>query len=104
MSVRQLNTVDTYTTAFNRATLEFTEAAGYAPRADELIWMCREGLKPQVKTFLAARGAITELKQLQEVALEIDATMYSSRINGISSSSSFRPHGQRSSHGHSHHF
>src|SRR6202171_171486 len=99
MSMRQINTVDTYTTAFDRATLEFTEAAGYAPRDDELVWMYREGLKPQIKTFLAARGVIDDLKRLQETALEIDASLYHTRINNsIPSSSSYKQHANRSSH------
>ena len=81
MSMRQINTVDTYTIAFDRATLEFTEVTGYAPRTDELVWMYREGLKQQIKTFLAARGIINDLKQLQEIALEIDASLYNTRTN-----------------------
>jgi hypothetical protein len=79
MSMRQISTVDTYTTAFDRATLEFTEVTGYAPREDELVWMYREGLKPQIKTFLAARGVINHLKLLLEIALEIDASLYNPR-------------------------
>src|ERR1700730_8805889 len=91
MSMKQINTVDGYTTAFDRATLEFTEAAGYAPRTDELVFMYREGLKPQIKTFLAARGAIDDLKQLQEVALEIDASLYGTRGSSTNSTTSFKP-------------
>jgi Retrotransposon gag protein/Zinc knuckle len=103
MSMRQINTVDTYTTAFDRATLEFTEVTGYAPREDELVWMYREGLKSQIKTFLAARGIINNLKQLQEITLEIDASLYNTRTsNNISPSSSFKSHAHRSSYSNTH--
>jgi hypothetical protein len=88
MSMKQIGTVDNYTTAFDRATLEFTEAAGYAPRMDELVFMYREGLKPAIKTFLAARGVINDLKVLQEMALEIDAAMYNNRGSNNTNSSS----------------
>jgi hypothetical protein len=90
-SVRQITTVDGYTVAFDKTTLELTEAAGYAPREEELVFMYREGLKPQIKTLLVARGPITILKPLQETALEIDAALYNTR--GTSGPSGY-PHGR----------
>src|ERR1700675_1119895 len=81
MTMKQISTVDGYTTAFDRASLELAEVAEHAPRDEELIFMYREGLKPQIKTFLAARGTINNLRGLQEVAMEIDAAMNSSRSN-----------------------
>ena len=103
MSIKQTSSVDNYTTIFDRATLEFTEAAGYAPRGDELIWMYREGLKPQIKALLVARGAINDLKQLQEIALEIDAALYGSRDSSTGSTTSFKPHQHKHSSSNSHH-
>ena len=103
MSIKQTSSVDSYTTIFDRATLEFTEAAGYAPRGDELIWMYREGLKPQIKALLVARGAINDLKQLQEIALEIDAALYGSRDSSTGSTTSFKPHQHKHSSSNSHH-
>ena len=78
-SIRQLTSVDSYTVAFDKTTLELTEAAGYVPREEELIFLYREGLKTQIKTLVVARGTITSLKQLQETALEIDAALYAAR-------------------------
>src|SRR6202048_809999 len=92
MTMKQIGSVDGYTTAFDRASLEFAEVAEHAPRDEELIFMYREGLKPQIKTFLAARGTINDLRELQEVAMEIDAALNSNRNNNnMTSSSSFRP-------------
>src|ERR1700730_7507627 len=103
MSMKQISSVEGYTTAFDRASLELAEVAEHAPRDEELIFMYREGLKPQIKTFLAARGTIDNLRELQEVAMEIDAALNSNRSNNnMSSSSSFRPSscksGQSSNH------
>src|SRR3982074_274955 len=92
MTMKQIGSVDGYTTAFDRASLELAEVTGYAPHDEELIFMYREGLKPQIKTFLAARGTINDLRELQEVAMEIDAAMNSNRINtNTSSSTSYKP-------------
>jgi hypothetical protein len=92
MSMKQISSVEGYTTAFDRASLELAEVAEHAPRDEELIFMYREGLKQQIKTFLAARGTIDDLRELQEVAMEIDAALNSNRSNNnISSSSSSRP-------------
>src|ERR1700704_3198491 len=92
MSMKQISSVEGYTTAFDRASLELAEVAEHAPRDEELIFMYREGLKQQIKTFLAARGTINNLRELQEVAMEIDAALNSNRSNNnISSSSSSRP-------------
>src|ERR1700730_17182023 len=95
MSMKQISSVEGYTTAFDRASLELAEVAEHAPRDEELIFMYREGLKQQIKTFLAARGTIDNLRELQEVAMEIDAAMNTSRSNNninSSSSSRFSPH------------
>src|SRR3981081_3360028 len=93
MSMKQITSVEGYTTAFDRASLELAEVAEHAPRDEELIFMYREGLKQQIKTFLAARGTIDNLRELQEVAMEIDAALNSNRRsnNNMSSSSSFKP-------------
>ena len=48
-SIRQLTSVDSYTVAFDKTTLELIEAAGYVPREEELIFLYREGLKAQIK-------------------------------------------------------
>src|SRR6202163_2797646 len=95
MTMKQIGSVDGYTTAFDRASLELAEVAGYAPHDEQLIFMYREGLKPQIKTFLAARGTINDLRGLQEVAMEIDAALNTNRSNNnmnSSSSSRFSPH------------
>src|ERR1700687_3377946 len=95
MSMKQIGSVEGYTTAFDRASLELAEVAEHAPRNQELIFMYPEGLKQQIKTFLAARGTIGNLRELQEVAMEIDAAMNTSRSNNnmnSSSSSRFSPH------------
>src|ERR1700681_2757593 len=92
LTTKQLGSVDSYTTAFDRATLELTEVAGQAPRDEELLFYYKEGLKAPIKTFLAARGAIANLRELQEVAMEIDAAMNSNRINiNTSGSTSYKP-------------
>src|ERR1700737_795057 len=103
LTTKQVGSVDSYTTTFDRATLELTEVAGQAPRDEELLFYYREGLKSPIKTFLAARGAITNLRELQEVAMEIDAAMNNNRINtNTSSSTSYRPPQHKNSHfGHS---
>ena len=88
--IRQINTVESYTTAFDRALLEFIEVAGYQPIAADTLFMYREGLKPQVKTFLAARGTINDLKELQAIALEIDASLYNT--HGISNNTNTLGH------------
>src|ERR1700730_4998926 len=103
MTMKQISSVEGCTTAFDRASLELAEVAEHAPRDEELIFMYREGLKQQIKTFLAARGTIGNLRELQEVAMEIDAAMNSNRgSSSMSSSSSFRPSscksGQSSNH------
>src|SRR6202171_5069471 len=91
-TMKQIGSVDGYTTAFDRASLELAEVAGSAPHDEELIFMYREGLKSPIKTFLAARGTIGNLRELQEVAMEIDAALNTNRSNSnMSSSSSFRP-------------
>src|SRR4030088_1583657 len=93
MSMKQISSVEGYTTAFDRASLELAEVAEHAPRGEELIFMYREGLKQQMKTFLAARGSIGNLRELQEVAMEIDAALNNSNRsnNNMNSSSSFKP-------------
>src|ERR1700681_2565825 len=103
LTTKQVGSVDSYTTTFDRATLELTEVAGQAPRDEELLFYYREGLKSPIKTFLAARGAIANLRELQEVAMEIDAAMNSNRINiNTSNSTSYKPQPHKSSHsGHS---
>src|ERR1700682_5046622 len=68
LTTKQVGSVDSYTTTFDRATLELTEVAGQAPRDEELLFYYKEGLKSPIKTFLAARGAIANLRELQEVA------------------------------------
>src|SRR4030088_165823 len=89
MTMKQIGSVNGYTTAFDRASLELAEVAEHAPRDEELIFMYREVLKQQMKTFLAARGSIGNLRELQEVAMEIDAGLNSNRNNSnITSSSS----------------
>src|SRR6202165_1632046 len=99
MTMKQIGSVDGYTTAFERASFELAEVAEHAPRDEELIFMYREGLKPQIKTFLAARGTIDNLRELQEVAMEIDATMNTSRSNNnMNSSSSFGPSLHKNNH------
>src|ERR1700682_38298 len=99
MTMKQIGSVDGYTTAFDRASLELAEVAGYAPHDEELIFMYREGLKSQIKTFLAARGTINDLRGLQEVAMEIDAALNSNRSNNnMTSSSSFRPSLHKNNH------
>src|SRR3979490_1889677 len=97
LTTKQVGSVDSYTTTFDRATLELAEVAEHAPRDEELIFMYREGLKQQIKTFLAARGTIDNIRELQEVAMEIDAALNSNRSNSnMSSSSSFRPSSYKS--------
>src|SRR6202048_375030 len=81
MTMKQIGSVDGYTTSFDRASLELAEVAGSAPHDEELIFMYREGLKSQIKTFLAARGTIDNLRELQEVAMEIDAALNINRSN-----------------------
>src|ERR1700694_2337897 len=99
MTMKQISSVEGYTTAFDRASLELAEVAEHAPRNEELIFMYREGLKPQIKTFLAARGTINDLRGLQEVAMEIDAALNSNRSNNnMTSSSSFRPSLHKNNH------
>src|SRR3981189_806685 len=96
MSMKQISS-ESYTTAFDRASLELAEVAEHAPRDEELIFMYREGLKPQIKTFLAARGTIGNLRELQEVAMEIDAALNGNRSNNnMSSNSSFKPSSYKS--------
>src|ERR1700737_371541 len=98
MTMKQISNVEGYTTALDRASLELAEVAEHAPRNEELIFMYREGLKPQIKTFLAARGAIDNLRELQEVAMEIDAAMNTNRGSSSMSSGSFsRPSSHKSS-------
>src|SRR6202022_2426632 len=103
LTTKQVGSVDSYTTTFDRATLELTEVAGQAPRDEELLFYYRERLKSPIKTFLAARGAISNLRELQEVAMEIDAAMNSNRINiNTSGNTSYKPQQHKSSHfGHS---
>jgi len=103
LTTKQVGSVDSYTTTFDRATLELTEVAGQAPRDEELLFYYREGLKSPIKTFLAARGAISNLRELQEVAMEIDAAMNSNRINiNTSGNTTYKPPQHKSSHfGHS---
>src|SRR3981081_293937 len=103
LTTKQVGSVDSYTTTFDRATLELTEVAGQAPRDEELLFYYKEGLKAPINTFLAARGAITNLRELQEVAMEIDAAMNSNRINiNTSGNTSYKPQQHKSSHfGHS---
>ena len=92
LTTKQLGSVDGYTTAFDRATLELTEVAGQAPRDEELLFYYKEGLKAPIKTFLAARGTIANLRELQEVAMEIDAAMNSNRVSiNTSGSTSYKP-------------
>src|SRR6202048_3466760 len=99
MTMKQIGSVDGYTTAFDRASLELAEVAGYAPHDEELIFMYREGLKPQIKTFLTARGTINDLRGLQEFAMEIDAALNSNRSNNnMTNSSSFRPSLHKNNH------
>src|ERR1700730_12691942 len=99
MTMKQIGSVDGYTTAFDRASLELAEVAGYAPHDEELIFMYREGLKSQIKTFLAARGTINDLRGLQEVAMEIDAALNNNRSNNnMNSSSSSRPSLHKNNH------
>src|ERR1700738_5162838 len=100
MTKKQTGSVDGYSTAFDRASLELAEVAGYAPHDEELIFMYREGLKQQIKTFLAARGTIDNLRELQEVAMEIDAALNNSNRsnNNMNSSSSFRPSPHKNDH------
>src|SRR3982074_3499911 len=57
--------------------MELADVTSATPNNEELVYYYREGLKPQIRTFLAARGTITDLKQLQNVALQIDAAMFS---------------------------
>src|SRR3981189_1979482 len=92
-----------HTLSLPSTTLELTEVAGQAPRDEELLFYYREGLKAPIKTFLAARGAIANLRELQEVAMEIDAAMNNNRINtNTSSSTSYKPPQHKNSHfGHS---
>src|SRR6202035_3216050 len=77
VAVKQIGSVEQYTIAFDRATMELADVTSATPNNEELVFYYREGLKPQVRTFLAARGTITDLKQLQDVALQIDAAMFS---------------------------
>src|SRR6202171_5055000 len=103
MTMKQIGSVDGYTTAFDRASLELTEVTGYAPHDEELIFMYREGLKSQIKTFLAARGTINNLRELQEVAMEIDAALNSNRNNNnMNNRSSFRPAPHKNDHSNNH--
>ena len=78
-AVRQIGSVEQYTIAFDRATMELADVTSATPNNEELIFMYHEGLKPQIRTALAARDTITNLKQMQTVALQIDAALYSSR-------------------------
>src|ERR1700682_1310103 len=78
-AVRQIGSVEQYTIAFDRATMELADVTSATPNNEELIFMYYEGLKPQIRTALAARDTITNLKQMQTVALQIDAALYSSR-------------------------
>ena len=95
MTMKQISSVEGYTTAFDRASLELAEVAEHAPRDEELIFMYREGLN----TFLAARGTIDNLRELQEVAMEIDAALNSNRSNNnMNSSSSFKPSPHKNDH------
>src|ERR1700738_2263693 len=99
MSMKQISSVEGYTTAFDRASLELAEVAEHAPRDEELIFMYREGLKSQIKTFLAARGTMDNLRGLQEVAMEIDAALNTNRSNNnMNSSSSFGPSPHKNDH------
>src|SRR6202165_5036194 len=99
MTMKQISSVEGYTTAFDRASLELAEVAEHAPRDEELIFMYREGLKSQIKTFLAARGTIDNLRELQEVAMEIDAALNGNRSNNnMNSSPSFRPSPHKNNH------
>jgi multidrug efflux pump subunit AcrA (membrane-fusion protein) len=56
-NMRQLSSVEVYTTAFDKTTLELTEAAGYAPRDDELMFLYREGLKKDIRAIVRTMGA-----------------------------------------------
>src|SRR6202171_6513828 len=78
-AIRQISTVEQYTIAFDRATMELADVTSATPNNEELVFMYHEGLKPQIRTALAARDTITNLKQMQTVALQIDAALYSSR-------------------------
>src|ERR1700730_3950854 len=103
MTMKQISSVEGYTTAFDRASLELAEVAEHAPCDEELIFMYREGLKPQIKTFLAARGTIDNLRELQEVAMEIDAALNNNRSNNNNNSNSFfRPSPHKSDHSNNH--
>src|SRR6202790_13849 len=103
LTTKQLGSVDGYTTTFDRATFVLTEVAGEAPRDEELLFYYREGLKSPIKTFLAARGTISNLRELQEVAMEIDAAMNSNRVNiNTSGNTTYKPPQHKNSHfGHS---
>src|SRR6202049_2909781 len=101
--MKQISSVEGYNTAFDGASLELAEVAEHAPRDEELIFMYREGLKQQIKTFLAARGTIDNLRELQEVAMEIDAALNGNRSNNnMTSSSSFRPSPHKNNHSNNH--
>src|ERR1700680_3961572 len=79
--------------------MERADVTSATPNNEELVFIYREGLKPQVKTFLAARSTITDLKQLQDVALQIDAALYSSHGSSmINRPTSHRPVVQRGHH------
>src|SRR6202171_967923 len=89
-AVRQIGSVEQYTVAFDRATMELVDVTSATPNNEELVFMYYEGLKPQIRTALAARDTITNLKQMQTVALEIDASLYNT--HGISNNTNtFRP-------------
>src|ERR1700676_2993671 len=70
--------------------MELADVTSATPNNEELVFMYYEGLKPQIRTALAARDTITNLKQMQTVALQIDASLYNT--HGISNNTNtFRP-------------
>src|SRR6202790_4896783 len=70
--------------------MELADVTSATPNNEELVFMYYEGLKPQIRTALAARDTITNLKQMQTVALQIDAALYNA--HGISNNTNtFRP-------------
>ena len=97
-SMRQITSVDAYTTAFNKAVLELTEVQDYEVPDGELIFMYREGLKKEIRTLLAAQDDFTSVQDLQTKASKIDASLSNLYTHSNSSGSTFKPqHNKHSS-------
>jgi hypothetical protein len=78
MALKQIGSVEQYTNEFTRASAELADVTTDTPSNRELVLFYKRGLKSYVRQLLANQRAVTDLKELQAMALEIDAEYYNS--------------------------